>query len=209
MAGQGSNETEATAAEPLDQPWRPKPVKSFDGLTIAECRHRQWYRGCFTGQVALWRTHLGARYLQAGFEPSRPRNVEKHGVSSQVTLLESDLLSAVEKQTFDLIVSNPPYISDSEYEQLPASVKNYEPKAALVSGPTGTEIVKRLFDQSVHRLRSGGWLIVEISPMIAEAVTKLVDRHCGANQPSLRIWLVTRALSRFPNCKSLECSSSK
>ncbi len=105
------------------------------------------------------------------------RNVDKHAVGQQVTLLESDLLSAVSGQTFDLVVSNPPYISEAEYAQLPPSVKNYEPKGALVSGPTGTEVIQRLLDQAVNRLRVGGWLVIEISPMIADAVTKLVDRN--------------------------------
>ena len=178
-AGEGGSEAEQAtelAAEPTDQPWRPKPVKSFAGLTIADV-------GTGSGIIAvsLAKSLSGSRIW--ALDISKPaltlaaRNIEKHGVTNQITLLESDLLSAVEKQTFDLIVSNPPYISESEYDQLPASVKNYEPKGALVSGPSGTEIVSRLLDQSAKRLRSGGWLIIEISPMIAEAVCKLVDRQ--------------------------------
>ena len=174
-AGQGSSQTE-TATEPPDQPWRPKPVKSFAGLTIADV-------GTGSGIIAvsLAKSLSGSRIW--ALDISKPaltlaaRNVEKHGVTNQVTLLESDLLSAADKQTFDLIVSNPPYISQSEYDQLPASVKNYEPKGALVSGPAGTEIIVRLLEQSATRLRSGGWLIIEISPMIAAAVAQLVDRQ--------------------------------
>lgn len=174
-AGQGGSQAE-TAAEPTDQPWRPKPVKSFAGLTIADV-------GTGSGIIAVSLAKSLSGALIWALDISKPaltlaaRNIDKHGVTNQVTLLESDLLGAIEKQTFDLIVSNPPYISESEYDQLPTSVKNYEPKGALVSGPNGTEIVSRLLEQSAKRLRSGGWLIMEISPMIAEAVSKLVDRQ--------------------------------
>lgn len=177
-AGQAPAESAAqsNSAEPTDQPWRPKPVKSFVGLAIADV-------GTGSGIIAvsLAKSLAGARIW--ALDISKPalalatRNVEKHGVASQVTLLESDLLSAVSTQSFDLIVSNPPYISEAEYEALPTSVKNYEPKTALVSGPAGTEIVKRLLEQAAHRLKPNGWLIIEISPMIADAVTKLVDRQ--------------------------------
>lgn len=167
--------TAASQHSSPEQPWRPKPVKSFAGLTIADV-------GTGSGIIAvsLAKSLAGARIW--ALDISKPalalaaRNVEKHGLSSQVTLLESDLLSAVESQTFDLIVSNPPYISEAEYAALPTSVKNFEPQGALVAGPTGTEVILRLLQQASHRLRRGGWLIVEISPMIAEAVTKLVDR---------------------------------
>ncbi len=131
--------------------------------------------------VSLAKSLAGARIW--ALDVSKPalalatRNVEKHGVTSQVTLLESDLLSAVSSQTFDLIVSNPPYISESEYAQLPASVKNFEPRGALVAGPTGTEVIQSLLQQAAPRLRQGGWLIIEFSPMIADAVVALVDRQ--------------------------------
>ena len=177
LTADSASESDAgSASEPLDQPWKPKPVRSFAGLAVADV-------GTGSGiiAVALAKSLAGARIW--ALEISKPalalasRNVEKHGVAGQVTLLESDLLAAVPTQTFDLIVSNPPYISESEYAQLPASVKNYEPKGALVSGPTGTEIVQRLLEQSAPLLRSGGWLIMEISPMIVDAVIKLVDRQ--------------------------------
>lgn len=171
-AGQG---TDANSHETQDQPWRPKPAKSFAGLSIADV-------GTGSGIIAisLAKSLAGARIW--ALDLSKPalslatRNVEKNGVAGQVTLLESDLLAAVHTQNFDLIVSNPPYISEAEFEALPASVKNYEPKTALVSGPTGTETIQRLLEQASAPLRPRGWLIIEISPMIADAVTKLIDR---------------------------------
>ncbi len=78
-------------------------------------------------------------------------------------------------ETFHLIVSNPPYVSDAEYEDLIPSVRDFEPKEALVSGPTGTETIARLLEQAVTRIRPGGRLLIELSPMIADACAKIAE----------------------------------
>ncbi|QDT02485.1 Release factor glutamine methyltransferase [Rubripirellula lacrimiformis] len=97
-------------------------------------------------------------------------NAEQHGVSDRVTFLESDLLAAVDAPAqFDIICTNPPYVSDSEYDELSPTVRDHEPKTALVSGPLGTEIIQRIIQEVPPRMHSGGWLIIELSPMIAEA----------------------------------------
>src|SRR5690606_1907721 len=84
-----------------------------------------------------------------------------------------------EERKFDIIVSNPPYVSQSEYEQLPRDVRDYEPQTALLAGTTGAEIVERLIGQAAERLAPRGWLAMEISPMIAE-----LTRQHFANQPA-------------------------
>jgi release factor glutamine methyltransferase len=104
-------------------------------------------------------------------------NAEKHKVDSRIDFVESDLLEEVKSPTkFDLICSNPPYVSETEYEDLLPSVRDYEPREALVSGPDGTEIIKRLLGESYDRLNSGGRLIIELSPMIADACEELVGQ---------------------------------
>jgi len=100
-------------------------------------------------------------------------NAETHGVAKRIEFRYSDLLEQV-TETLDIIVSNPPYISQSEFETLPTDVKNFEPKAALLAGAKGTEVIERLISQSANRLRSGGHLLLEVSPMIAEAVVGLL-----------------------------------
>lgn len=106
-------------------------------------------------------------------------NAQEHGVADRIKFAAGDLLDAVPAdRRFDFIVSNPPYISDSEFEQLAPDVRNYEPHTALVSGPTGTETIARLVPQAAARLHSGGWLLIEISPMISEAVQQIV-RDCA------------------------------
>ncbi|MBM3998357.1 MAG: peptide chain release factor N(5)-glutamine methyltransferase [Planctomycetes bacterium] len=87
-----------------------------------------------------------------------------------IEFVASDLFEALpSERRFDIVVSNPPYVSDQEFEQLPKDVRDFEPTMALVAGPTGTEIVLRLASECRDRLEPGGWLVCEISPMIADA----------------------------------------
>lgn len=106
------------------------------------------------------------------------RNAETHGVVQRIHFLESDLLSAVEdEEPFDLILSNPPYVSEAEYAQLPMTVREYEPQAALVGGPAGHELIKELITQAEQRLAPGGVLVVEMSPMLVEKQTDFVPEY--------------------------------
>jgi release factor glutamine methyltransferase len=103
------------------------------------------------------------------------RNTERHGVADRIAFVESDLLSAQPpEQLFDFVVSNPPYVSTAEMAELPADVRNYEPRLALEGGTQGTETITRLVAESAPRLKSGGALLLEVSPMIAVAVERLV-----------------------------------
>jgi release factor glutamine methyltransferase len=63
-------------------------------------------------------------------------------------------------------------------------VKDHEPRQALVSGPTGTEIIERLIPQAAERLLPGGWLIIELSPMIAGRVVELFAAD-GRYEPAI------------------------
>jgi release factor glutamine methyltransferase len=100
-------------------------------------------------------------------------NAERNGVADRIGFRQSDLLEQV-AETLDIVVSNPPYISQSEYEGLPVDIKNYEPQGALLAGKNGTEVIEQLISQSAERLRPGGHLLMEVSPMIADAVAGLL-----------------------------------
>ncbi len=102
-------------------------------------------------------------------------NATTHGVADRIDFVQGDLLAALPaKPAFAAIVSNPPYVSDGEYATLVPQVKDHEPKLALVSGPTGTEIIERLIPQAAERLLPGGLLALEVSPMIAPRVVELI-----------------------------------
>ena len=102
------------------------------------------------------------------------RNAETLGVADLIEFRQSDLLEQV-TEILDVVVCNPPYISQSEYVVLPTDIKSFEPKMALLAGITGTEVIERLIPQSANRLRAGGHLLMEVSPMIAESVVKLLQ----------------------------------
>lgn len=97
-------------------------------------------------------------------------NATKLGFSN-ILFAQSDLLDDVSGQ-FDIIVSNPPYVTTGEYETLTAEVK-HEPKLALVSGEQGLDIYRRLIPEAYTRLRANGWLAVEIGCEQANAVMTL------------------------------------
>jgi release factor glutamine methyltransferase len=102
-------------------------------------------------------------------------NAEAHHVGDRIEWFESDLLAAVPAgRTFDIIASNPPYVSEAEFPSLSKTVKDYEPHGALVAGPKGTEVIERIIPAAAERLNPGGWLLLEVSPMIEAAVRELL-----------------------------------
>lgn len=87
-------------------------------------------------------------------------NVEQHELSDRVNLIESDLFSEI-SETYDIIVSNPPYVGVEEYGQLPEEYF-HEPQMAFCSGHDGLDIVKRILREAPQYLTPEGILIVEV-----------------------------------------------
>jgi release factor glutamine methyltransferase len=101
-------------------------------------------------------------------------NVNSYGLADRVELRQGDLLGSIENESLDFVVSNPPYVSEAEYLELDRSVKNFEPKVALVSGATGRELVEQLAIQGIEKLKPSGWFLCELSPMIADQSLEFV-----------------------------------
>ncbi|TWU16318.1 peptide chain release factor N(5)-glutamine methyltransferase [Allorhodopirellula heiligendammensis] len=103
-------------------------------------------------------------------------NVEKQKLSDRITLMQSDLFEALQADAkFDVICSNPPYISQSEYDSLPDTVRNHEPRGALLAGQDGTEIISRILADAPAHLFPGGRLVLEYSPMIADSCKAMAE----------------------------------
>lgn len=102
-------------------------------------------------------------------------NADRLGVSDKIRFISSDIFKNIdESEKFDIIVSNPPYISIKEKDSLQIEVSRHEPMAALfVEDETGTCFYKKLAQQSVSRLNSGGYLAVEVGFSQAQAVIKI------------------------------------
>jgi len=109
------------------------------------------------------------------------KNIEAQDLQGRVTLIESDLfenLDGGEKGVFDLIVSNPPYISEKEFAELAPVVRDYEPKQALLAGVDGLDYYRRILDQAENYLAEGGAIMLEIAFNQAEEVVSLF-KQCG------------------------------
>ncbi|MGB2606676.1 MAG: peptide chain release factor N(5)-glutamine methyltransferase [Candidatus Sulfotelmatobacter sp.] len=101
-------------------------------------------------------------------------NAARHQLESRIHFDEVDLLAGFENNSFDFIVSNPPYVGDSEEDSVQLEVRKFEPRSAVFAGPIGTEVIARLIPQAHAALQSGGWLVMEISGTIAEDVKLLL-----------------------------------
>lgn len=89
------------------------------------------------------------------------RNVDSHGVSDRVHLIESNLFGEVADQTWDLIVSNPPYVDAQSMQALPAEYR-HEPTLALASGNDGLDATRVILREAKRHLNPNGLLVVEM-----------------------------------------------
>jgi len=101
-------------------------------------------------------------------------NATRHQLENHIRFHETDLLAGIEKNTFDFVVSNPPYVGESEQDTVQIEVRKFEPRQAVFAGPTGTELIERLIPQAWEVLKPGGWLVMEISGTIAGRVKELL-----------------------------------
>src|SRR5258708_19155725 len=101
-------------------------------------------------------------------------NAARHQLESRIQFREADLLAGFEKNSFDFIVSNPPYVGESEEDQVQLEVRKFEPRSAVFAGHTGVEVIAQLIPQAYAALKPGGWLVMEISGTIVEEVKGLL-----------------------------------
>jgi release factor glutamine methyltransferase len=142
--------------------------------------------GTGSGILAVCAAKLlpGSRVTAVDISPAAlevaKKNAAEHEVSDRIRFVPGDLLAPLDPaRQFHLILSNPPYVSQAEFDELMPDVQQYEPRQALLGGPTGTEIIHRLIEAAPSYLRPGGWLVMEVSPMIAPRVANLLreDGH--------------------------------
>lgn len=88
-------------------------------------------------------------------------NIHEHGLDERVIPIQSDVFDGIMDQTYDLIVSNPPYVDAEDMDDLPDEFK-HEPELALASGNDGLDIVEQILKGAVKHLNNNGWLFVEV-----------------------------------------------
>jgi release factor glutamine methyltransferase len=128
--------------------------------------------GCIAISIERERSDLRVTSVDRSIAALALASINKARLESRVMLAASDLLSGV-SGTFDVIVSNPPYVPLGEYEQLAVEVRIHEPRMALTPGPTGTEIIERLLDQAHARLALRGRVLLEVGYGQEEAIRRI------------------------------------
>jgi len=106
------------------------------------------------------------------------RNAQRHRVEDRVTFRRGDCFDVLDGPalgSFDVIVSNPPYLDDAEIAALEADVRGFEPRVAMSAGASGLDILRRIAAGAPVHLVRGGDLIVEVAAGQAAAVAKLVE----------------------------------
>ena len=108
------------------------------------------------------------------------KNIEKYELTERINLLCGDLyepiISELDGKKFDIITTNPPYITESEYESLDKNVRDYEPKHALIAGVDGLDIYKRIIEDVDKFLSSDGILLMEIGYRQGDAIRELLEK---------------------------------
>lgn len=103
------------------------------------------------------------------------QNAEKNG--TEIEILESDMFAVLAGRKFDIILSNPPYVTEAEYETLMPEVKENEPASALKAGSDGLDFYKIIAGCAPAYLNDRGRLLLEIGYRQAEAVSKLLEEN--------------------------------
>ena len=132
--------------------------------------------GCLA--VALARERSDLHVVASDVSPTAlavaARNADRHGVAARVALVACSLLDGV-SGAFDMIVSNPPYVSERDRLALPPEVREFEPALALFSPGEGLAMIRSLVAQAATGLTPGGWLLFEFGFGQHEEVDHLLD----------------------------------
>jgi release factor glutamine methyltransferase len=169
----------------------PRPESEFvvmEGLRLAQgmSAPRVLDIGTGSGNLAVAVAHRlkGARLTavdqSADALAVAARNAARHGVAERITFLHGDLFGPLPAgESFDFILSNPPYIAREDIAGLPAGVRDYEPHLALDGGPGGYVVLDRLLARAGEFLEPGGHLILEIGAPQEVAVRERITRQGG------------------------------
>ncbi|RKY13248.1 MAG: peptide chain release factor N(5)-glutamine methyltransferase [Planctomycetota bacterium] len=136
--------------------------------------------GCIAAAVAknVTDAHIVATDICDAALKVAAANIEKLQLTEKVQLLCGDLfdpiIDGLDEVRFDLIISNPPYVSEPEYKTLDKNVKEYEPKHALIAGADGLDVYKRIAEKVDNFLKPDGSLMMEIGYVQGPAIKKLL-----------------------------------
>ncbi len=122
------------------------------------------------------------------------RNVSEYGLQDHLTLIESNLFEKLAGRRYDLILSNPPYVTDQSMAELPPEYR-HEPPLALAAGSDGLDIVRRILSSAKNHLTDDGLLMVEVghnADLVETAYPDVPFTWIDATGGEARIFLLTR-----------------
>lgn len=122
------------------------------------------------------------------------RNIAAYDLSDKVQIIESDLFTAVAGKKYDLILSNPPYVTAAAMAVLPAEYR-HEPVLALAAGHDGLDIVRRILEEGANYLNPGGFIAIEVGhnrELVETAFPHLSMIWLDTTTSSEKIFLVSR-----------------
>lgn len=112
----------------------------------------------------------------AALEVAR-ENAASNGVAERIDFKEGSFFGPVAGSLFDIIISNPPYVSEEEYESLERGVREFEPVEALVAGPDGTECLERIIAGAGPFLKRGGVLLLELGCLQEQKIEEIFSKE--------------------------------
>lgn len=138
--------------------------------------------GCIALALAkeLVNAEISATDISAAALGIARANAARHRLGERIQFHQANLLDGF-PSGFDFVVSNPPYVGESEADQVQLEVRKFEPRNAVFAGTTGTEVISRLIPQAHAALQPGGWLVLEISGTIADEVKRLLREWDNVN----------------------------
>ena len=125
-------------------------------------------------------------------------NARRHAVSDRIEFRQTRYLDGIDGP-FDLIVSNPPYVTDDEYAELEPEVRSYEPRSALTAGTDGLTDIRLVLTTASRMLSPGGLLLMEIGHTQAGAVRDLITGDSG-----LLLLRISNDLQGIPRIAAIE-----
>jgi release factor glutamine methyltransferase len=139
--------------------------------------------GTGSGAIAVALAHSlpHARITAVDLSPAAleiaEENARRNGVADRIRFLHGDLLEPVAGESFDFVVSNPPYVPETDSASLAVEVRDYEPALALFAGSNGLDLYRHLIPSAAKVLRPGGFLLLEIGFGQREAVSHLLTAN--------------------------------
>jgi release factor glutamine methyltransferase len=149
----------------LDDPWRVAEVGTGSGaIALALADERP--------DLRLAATEISEEALSLARE-----NVGHHNAGDRIELFAGDLLEPIPEtwRPLNLVVANPPYVAEDRLEDLSESVQEFEPTEALMAGPDGLDVIRRLIPAARGALEPGGWLVFEFGYDQGDQVAELLE----------------------------------